>query len=297
MTRTGSSQPPPSAVARSGSAADAVQGTRDLLTFFVLAFGITWALWIPAGLSSRGALSLPVPALALVVLGGFGPLLAAVLTVVRTAGVQGVRSLFAQLDPRPVPRRWFLATLVLVPLTLAPVAGYLAAGGPAPSSQTLLGAILVFPVQLLFVAAVGGGLDEEVGWRGYALPRMLRTSSPAVAHAVLGVVWSCWHLPLWLDPTSSQSAYPFWVYVGSTTGLSVLIGWMYASSGGSLAVAVLAHAVSNSSDRVRYEFLGDDKGQLVHQLTAMVVLVLAAAVVAWRTRGRLGADRLSIRSC
>jgi membrane protease YdiL (CAAX protease family) len=297
MTQTGSASPPPLAVAAPGTAADGARGTRGLLAFFVLAFGITWALWVPAGLSARGALHLPVPALALVVVGGFGPLLAAVLTVSLAEGRQGVRSLLAQLDPRGVPRRWFLVTLVLVPLNLVPVAGHLVTGGPAPSSQTLLGAVLVFPVQLLFVAAVGGGLDEEVGWRGYALPRMLRTSRPAVAHAVLGVVWSCWHLPLWLDPTSSQSAYPFGVYLVSTTGLSVLIGWMYAASGGSLAVAVLAHAVSNSSDRIRYEFLGDDKGKLAHQLTAMVVLALAAAVVAWRTRGRLGADRLPTLPC
>ncbi len=297
MSRTGSPLPPPPAVDAPGAVADGARGARDLLAFFVLAFGITWALWVPAGLAARGALHLPVPALVLVVVGGFGPLLAAVLTVARTRGGQGVRSLFAQLDPRGVPRRWFLVTLALVPLNLAPVAGHLATGGPAPSAQTLLGAVLVFPVQLLFVAAVGGGLDEEVGWRGYALPRMLRASRPLVAHAVLGVVWSCWHLPLWLDPTSSQSAYPFGIYLVSTTGLSVLIGWMYAASGGSLAVAVLAHAVSNSSDRVRYEFLGDDKGALVHQLTAMAVLALAAAAVAWRTRGRLGADRLPARPC
>ncbi len=295
MSRTGSPLPPHPVIDARDAPGDRASRSRDLLTFFVLAFGITWALWIPAGLSARGAVHLPVPALVLVVVGGFGPLLAAVITVARTEGGRGVRSLSAQLDPRGVPRRWFLVTLSLIPLNLAPVAGHLAAGGPAPSGQTLLGALLVFPVQLLFVAAVGGGLDEEVGWRGFALPRMLHASRPLVAHAVLGVVWACWHLPLWLDPTSSQSAYPFGIYLVSTTALSVLIGWMYAASGGSLAVAVLAHAVSNSSDRLRYEFLGADKGRLVHQLTLMVVLVLAAAVVAWRTRGRLGADRLPTR--
>jgi membrane protease YdiL (CAAX protease family) len=266
---------------------------RHLLTFFALAFGLTWVLWVPAGLSARGALSLPVPALVLVVLGGFGPLLAAVLTAFRVDGRRGVRSLFAQLDPRGVRRRWFLATLLLVPLNLAPVAGHLLTGGAPPSAQTVLSAVLVFPVQLLFVAIAGGGLDEEMGWRGYALPRLLRATPPLVAHAILGVVWSCWHLPLWLDPTSSQAAYPFGLYLLGTTALSVLIGWMYSASGGSLAVAVLAHAVSNSSDRVRYEFLGADKGRIVHQLTVVAVLGLAALVVAWRTRGRLGADRLT----
>ena len=265
--------------------------TRDVRLFFVLAFAITWSVWVPAALVARGDLSLPVPSLALYAVGGLGPLLAAVALSAR-AGRGQVRALVAQLDPRRVPRRWFLAPLLLAVTNLAPVGGFLLGGGHLPDAGAVLGLVLVLPVQVLLVAVVGGGLDEETGWRGYALPRLLWRVPPVAAHAVLGVVWACWHLPLWLDAGSSQAAYPFAVYLVITVGQSVLIGWMYCASGGSLLIAVLAHAVSNSTDGLRYGLLEAARSELAHQLTLMIVTTAAAVVVVAATQGRLGADRL-----
>ncbi|HSK34138.1 MAG TPA: CPBP family intramembrane glutamic endopeptidase, partial [Propionicimonas sp.] len=246
-------------------------------------------------LAARGDLSLPVAPLALTAIGGFGPLVAAVTLTARRSGVPGVTALFARLDPRRIPRRWFLAPLLLAATNLAPVGAYLLAGGRLPDGGAVLGAVLTVPVQLVLVSVVGGGLDEETGWRGYALPALLRTGSPAVAHVVLGVVWACWHLPLWLDPTSSQAAYPFGIYLVTTALRSVLIGWMYCGAGGSLALAVLAHAVSNSADGLRYQLLGPAKGGLTQQLVLLGSLLLVAAVIAAATRGRFAADVLEGR--
>lgn len=265
---------------------------RDVAAFFALAFVVTWMCWIPAGLAARGDLSLPVAPLALTAIGGFGPLVAAVTLTARRSGAPGVKALFAQLDPRRIPRGWLLAPLLLVATNLAPVGAYLMAGGRLPEGGTVLGAVLTVPVQLALVSVVGGGLDEETGWRGYALPALLRTGSPVVAHVVLGVVWACWHLPLWLDPTSSQAAYPFGIYLVTTVASSVLIGWMYCGAGGSLALAVLAHAVSNTADGLRYQLLGPVKGGLAQQLVLMGSVLLMAGVVAAATRGRFAADVL-----
>ena len=262
----------------------------DAALFFALAFTFTWALWIPAGLAARGDLSLPVPPLVLIAVGGFGPLVAAVTVTARRGGLRGIRALFAQLDPRHIPRRWLLAPLLLAVTNLAPVAAHLATGGQLPGSGQVLGAVLTLPVQLVLVSVVGGGLDEETGWRGFALPTLLRTVPPAVAHALLGVLWAGWHLPLWLDPASSQAAYPFGVYLLITVAHSVLIGWMYCGAGGSLALAVLAHAVSNSTDGLRYQLLDAARGELSHQLVLMVAAVLVAAAVVAATRGRLGTE-------
>jgi membrane protease YdiL (CAAX protease family) len=220
-------------------------------------------------------------------------LAAAVVMAARENGKIGIRTLFRQLDPRRAPKRWFLIPLALVPLHLVPVAGYLAGGGTPPSSQALVGILLTFPVQVLLVAVMGGGLDEEMGWRGYALPKLLHITGPVTASIVLGMLWAPWHLPLWLDPTSSQAAYPFTVYLVKTVSLSVLIGWMYCASHGNLMVAIWAHALANSADGIRYQILGPDKGDPVHQLTVMVVLTAAAVVVGMATRGRLGADHLT----
>lgn len=266
---------------------------RRVVTFVVLAYAFTWALWIPVGLAARGTITLPVSPVVLLLLGGFGPLVAAVGMTARHQGTAGVRALFGQLDPRRGPKRWFLIPLLLVPLHLVPVAGHLAGGGTPPTGAELAGIVLVFPFHLVLVATVGGGLDEEMGWRGYALPALLRTTNPVAASIVVGLIWAPWHLPLWLDPTSSQAAYPFTVYLMNTVSLSVLFGWMYCASRGNLAVVIWAHALANATDRIRYEILGPDKGELVHQLTLMVVLVVTAVLVTVTTRGRLGADRLA----
>lgn len=111
---------------------------RDLLTFLFLAFALTWVFTIPAALAARGAFSLPVPGPVLLVIGGFGPLFAAVVMADRRKGRAGVRALFAQLDPRGVRRRWFVSPILLVVLNLVPVGGYLAAGGALPHAGTLL---------------------------------------------------------------------------------------------------------------------------------------------------------------
>jgi membrane protease YdiL (CAAX protease family) len=158
-----------------------------------------------------------------------------------------------------------------------------------------VGIAIAFMAQLVLVATVGGGLDEEAGWRGYALPRMLRTLHPVTASVVLGLLWAPWHLPLWLDPTGTHAAYPFWVYLLDTVALSILFGWMYCASGGSLLVAIWAHALANSADGVRYQILGDDKADLSHQLTLLAAHLITAAMVIVATGGRLGADRLAAR--
>lgn len=267
-----------------------------LPTFFALAYALTWAVWIPAGLADRGWFTLGTSTFPLYVLGGFGPLVAAVILSARHGGRSAVRALFAQLHPRRVVGRWFLIPVLLVPLGLVPVGGFLAAGGELPGGQALLGIGFTFLAQLVLVATIGGGLDEETGWRGYALSRMLRTTHPVTASVVIGLLWAPWHLPLWLDPAGTHAAYPFWVFLLDTMTRSVLIGWLYCASGGSLLVAVWAHALANSADGVRYQILGDDKGDLFHQLTLVAAHLVAAAVIIAATRGRLGADRLTSSS-
>lgn len=265
---------------------------RELKGYFILAFLLTWSAWIPAGLAARGTFELPFPEFLLFVAGGLGPLCAAVAMTARSGGRKAIRALLAGLDPRKVSAWWFAAAFLLVPLNLVPVLRVVAAGGQLPDGATLLQALLTFPLQLLIVLLVGGGLDEEGGWRGFALPRMLKTMTPLASHALLGVLWALWHLPLWLDPMSSQSQYPFYLYVAKTLALSVLIGWMYAASGGSLAVAVFAHAVSNSADSVRYQLIGSASASTESQFALLLSLAGAAALVGVLTRGKLGADRI-----
>ncbi len=100
----------------------------------------------------------------------------------------------------------------------------------------------------LFVVAV----IEEVGWRGYALPRLLETYSLVASSAVLGVVWALWHVPLFLIPGTWQHAQGFgspifWRYMIQILPRTYLYTWVYVRNGRSLPSMVVFHSLSNMS--------------------------------------------------
>lgn len=259
-----------------------------LLAYFLGAYALTWLFWIPAALAASGQLDLPVPDFLLLVLGGLGPMLAAILVSAYESGGVGVRALFGQLLRWRVSMKWYLIALLgiaALELSVAPVR--LASGGSI-DSEALLGALAVAPFHFLFVALIGGGLDEEMGWRGYALPRLQSRLAPLTANLVLGVLWAFWHLPLFFVPGSFQADTPFALYVVSTTALSFLIGWIYNGTGGSLLLAILAHTASDVADNLRAAALGPST--LASELILTGVLVAAAVAVAVLTRGTLAAD-------
>jgi membrane protease YdiL (CAAX protease family) len=89
-------------------------------------------------------------------------------------------------------------------------------------------------------------LIEEVGWRGYALPRLQTRYRALAASVVLGVIWGCWHLPQWFLPATGQAAkWPFVAFLLHTVAFSILLTWLYNHSEGSLWPVILAHAAFN----------------------------------------------------
>ncbi len=260
-----------------------------LLAYFLGAYALAWLFWIPAALAAAGRLDLPVPGFLLLILGGLGPMLAAILVSGYESGGAGVRALFGQLLRWRVSIKWYLIALLgIAALELSVVPVRLASGGSIDGGA-LLSALAVAPFHFLFVALIGGGLDEEMGWRGYALPRLQGRLGPLTANLVLGVLWAFWHLPLWFVPGSFQADTPFAMYVVSTTALSFLIGWIYNGTGGSLLLAILAHTASDVADNLRVAALGPSTfgGELL--LTGVVVA--AAVTVLVLTRGTLATDR------
>jgi len=99
---------------------------------------------------------------------------------------------------------------------------------------------------------------EEVGWRGYALPRLAERLGLPWASVALGVIWACWHLRLFfLFDGADTFGQSFPVYLLSVTALSVAMAWLYWRTGASLLATMLLHAAVNntkarrSDDRTR----------------------------------------------
>jgi len=94
---------------------------------------------------------------------------------------------------------------------------------------------------------IGGQAGEELGWRGYALPRMARRLGMRGASLLLGVLWAGWHLPLFLLSGIDKSGQSFPVYLLQVTAISVAMAWLYLHTDGSLLLAMLMHSAINQS--------------------------------------------------
>jgi membrane protease YdiL (CAAX protease family) len=148
-----------------------------LLLYFVLAFGLAWLIWSPAVLATLGLISTPLPLDALtallISLGAFGPLVAALVVTARADGRSGGRRLLARgLQWRTLDLA-ALALIVGLPLLASALGRALdtATGGSPPPFA--LGTPLALLPTFLFILLLGGPIQEEFGWRGYALDRLL----------------------------------------------------------------------------------------------------------------------------
>ena len=90
-------------------------------------------------------------------------------------------------------------------------------------------------------------LGEELGWRGYALPKLLQRFSPLVASLILGMVWSLWHLPTFFLPGTPQYQQPVVAFLIMTTVYSIMLSWIFLHSRGSVLIATLFHGAINVS--------------------------------------------------
>jgi membrane protease YdiL (CAAX protease family) len=225
---------------------------RSLLAFFSLTYVVSWSCFAAAATISGGAASPPFGRAAisgsLFLLGIIAPSLVALALTARVDGRAGTLALLRRIVPRPTSVRWYLFAagyLAAIKLAVALV-HHLATGAWPPFGQTslylMVGAIILStPVQA----------GEEIGWRGYALPRLAGHFGLARASIVLGAIWACWHLPFFFISGSDTSGQSFPVYLLQVTALSVAMAWLYWRTDGSLLLVMLMHAaVNNTKDIV-----------------------------------------------
>lgn len=218
---------------------------NPLVPFFAAAYLITWGVYLAAGATS-------VPGLRglLVYFGVFTPGLLALWFTHRAEGSPGVVALLQRLIRWDVPARWYVFALTYVAtikLTVALL--YRATTGAWPRFGDV-------PWYVMLAAALGstllgGQVGEELGWRGYALPRLAMKFGLGGASLLLGVLWAGWHLPLFFILGGDTVGQSFPLYVLQVTALSVAITWLYAKTHGSLLLTMLLHAaVNNTKDIV-----------------------------------------------
>ncbi|SFK60368.1 Membrane protease YdiL, CAAX protease family [Halogranum rubrum] len=248
---------------------------HELVVFYVLACAFSWAAWslmVYAGDSPVAMAASMVPV--------FGPAVGALLTL-KLSG-RSLRAWVRSLGPVAGSVRWSLAAVVLAAALLAVTTGaYLLAGGVFTAPTVTVSALVVAFVLTL---TLGGGL-EELGWRGYALPRLQQRWSPVVATLVVGFGWALWHLPLFVLPGAQNADQPFWLFTAAAVVLSFVFTWLYNVAGGRVLPAILLHGLYNTTGLL-YPFAADTSVALNFG-AGIAAAVSVATVLLFVTKGRL----------
>src|SRR5215217_171460 len=246
---------------------------HPLITFFVLTYALAWILWLPLVVHQD---TIPAaPGLVLVLLGSNVPSLLAILLTALVLGRGSLRKLLGRLLIWRVDPHWYLV-IVLGPIALSGgmVAFNAFVGGPAISVGVPL---LTVVITLAFFIFPGSALGEEIGWRGYALPRLQSGRSALSASLILGVIWAFYHLPLFFTGQAFRSPRILIPFVISGIALSVILTWVYNGTGGSLLLVVLLHATANLPLTLFLEPLG--RQAMLPFLLYVGLMVVGAIVV------------------
>lgn len=207
---------------------------------------------------------------------------------------RGLRELLGSLTQWRRPLNSYLLAVLLFPVAgLAGIIVLRALGDPWPAfprggPPPRLAHDLVFV--LVSTVLYGGGLAEEPGWRGFALPRLQERLDPLTASVALSIAWSLWHLPLHYLAAGVSALPPGQtVVMGASLRLlsilpvSIAYTWLYNRAGGSLLLLVLMHASVNNTPGW---WLPVTAGLYLGTFALAPVLVLLDRM--WRPRGRRG---------
>ncbi len=221
-------------------------GARYLVLYFLIAFIWSWAAWCPLVLSGLKIIPMPDKILKIItypaaLIGVFGPMIGALFALSREKGKGAIKEyLKSFLDFRLGWKAYLFPFLIL--------GGCSAIAWILPElfgekRMPMLMPVWAFVPYLLIMILLGGG-QEELGWRGYALPRLEKKLGIWPANALLGIIWACWHLPLWFIPGSFQTYMNFGGFVLLTLGYSYIFSWIRDISGDKSFVGPFVHGLA-----------------------------------------------------
>ena len=171
-------------------------------------------------------------------------------------GREGIREMLGRLYIWKTGWRWYVMAVVFIPAVMifSLVACTLYAGLSLNeiAPQLSLGVASSVIITLGYVTLLRGPLREEIGWRGFALPRLQYLYSPLVGTLILGILWTVWHLPLHLNGIYSGGMDGFIERFYFNIGVTFLFTWIYNHSRGSLLMTTLFHTSINTTATVLF---------------------------------------------
>lgn len=226
---------------------------KYLVLFFVLTLAWTWLCgFIPVvfGFTGTGLGTF------VFYFGGGAPSVVALFMVFFTYPKAARKDYFRRcFSFRRMGWKWPLLTIVIFTLlsVVSIFIGVRLMGSEMPGMDYIK-AIAANPLNIflvLLLSLISGPLNEEFGWRGYALDRLLLKFGFLKGSLMLGFIWAIWHLPWYFTPGQAQynllkdSAFHALMFIPSVMMLSVFVSFVYVKTGRSILAGALVHMFSN----------------------------------------------------
>jgi len=254
---------------------------RSVWIFFGITLLVSWVIWIPTQLLVPENDQLP-----LLLLGGFGPFLAAIIVIGVKEGKTALKQWLREIFRVRLYLIWYLVGGIFLPFGIGLLHHllYLLAGGKSAFSFDQIWGIYL--AEVISTALVGGG-NEEPGWRGFATPCLMTKFHPIVASFIVGVFWVIWHIPLYFGSWSGKDQPLLWFFIYAI-GLSIIMTWLYFRSSQSVIPVMLLHAGTN----IVFDFfprtnLIFSSADLDFNVFKAITYWIVAAIIIVVTKGRL----------
>jgi membrane protease YdiL (CAAX protease family) len=248
---------------------------NPLIAYYIFALllsGIILAILCATGLAEK-----------LFFLGTFGPGLAAILVTALISGGVGIRKLLGSLLIWRVGIQWWLVALFL-PALIYLVAVYLISlfGGPDVDLSHYQPLYTIIPI--IIMVTLLNGVGEELGWRGFMLPRCQSRYNALVSSLIVGFFWGLWRAPVYfIDGTAQsmlRSQVGIWMglllFTLSTIAISVTYTWLFNNTRGSVLIAAFLHGANNAW--INY-FLSDPATEVLGIIIWSTVLWVVIAIL------------------
>ena len=266
---------------------------KPIFLYFGLAYIISWIIWLPLyghifGLDHLPAIRFQHS------LGGLGPLVASFITTWIFLKNEGLKTLMQKcIQVKPI---LYLVVALLSPFVLAIAASVIAlfvdqkpvhlVGLLTTKEFPSLNLLTFFMYNLLFF-----GFGEEVGWRGFVLPRLQTKMNALNASLVLTIFWAMWHIPLFFYrpgyTTMDAAGISGWIF-SLLTG-SILLTWLYNSSRASILICAVFHSTidiaftSDLADKSTVNYMGF----LITVWGILTLLIFRPANLSWNGRVKM----------
>lgn len=252
-------------------------------SFLILNYLISWSFLYPCYRLIENNDSIP-PLAFIGMIGAYGPSIAAII-IQYIIDKKRLKALLRSLIKFKVGYKIYLF-VILVPLLLYALAYLISALNFDGNLRLNMTAGLSGIAFWVLVALPFGPMGEELGWRGFMLPKLLEDHSVIKSTLLVGIAWGIWHLASFSFPGAALpiffevSAWTIGLFILNTIALSMVYTYVHLKTKGSVFLAIVLHAFFNAAANIVFDFFGETD-DLSLQICAYVINLILAGTLGY----------------